>query len=176
MPSHYLNQCWDIVNWTLKNKLQWNFNRNSNIFIQESEFESVVCEISAILSPPQCVNYTFCHSQILVGCSGPIVPVIPACENIRPDVYRSGSINNVRDDTIGPETMYDLITGIDGVEGVWQLTFLPFACICRAFNWKTRGDNTGWRLNPLYAKFVRGNKKNASTIHVIPPPWHDTGS
>ena len=23
-PSHYLNQCWDIVNWTLGNKLQWN--------------------------------------------------------------------------------------------------------------------------------------------------------
>ena len=23
-PSHYLNQCWNIVNWTLGNKLQWN--------------------------------------------------------------------------------------------------------------------------------------------------------
>ena len=22
-PSHYLNQCWNIVNWTLGNKLQW---------------------------------------------------------------------------------------------------------------------------------------------------------
>ena len=22
--SHYLNQCWHIVNWTLRNKLQWN--------------------------------------------------------------------------------------------------------------------------------------------------------
>ena len=30
----YLNQCWNIVNWTLRNKLQWNFNRNSYIFIQ----------------------------------------------------------------------------------------------------------------------------------------------
>ena len=27
---HYLNQCWNIVNWTLRNKLQWNNNRNSN--------------------------------------------------------------------------------------------------------------------------------------------------
>ena len=34
-PSHYLNQCWNIVNWTLRNKLHWNFNRNSNIFVQE---------------------------------------------------------------------------------------------------------------------------------------------
>ena len=25
MPSHYLNQCWVIVNWTLMNKLQWIF-------------------------------------------------------------------------------------------------------------------------------------------------------
>ena len=27
-PSHYLNQCCDIVNLTLRNKLQWNFNWN----------------------------------------------------------------------------------------------------------------------------------------------------
>ena len=25
-PSHYLKQCWVIVNWTLMNKPQWNFN------------------------------------------------------------------------------------------------------------------------------------------------------
>ena len=25
MLSHYLNQCWNIVNWTLRNKLKWNF-------------------------------------------------------------------------------------------------------------------------------------------------------
>ena len=28
-------QCWYIVNWTLRNKLQWNFNRNSKIFIKK---------------------------------------------------------------------------------------------------------------------------------------------
>ena len=32
--SHYLNHCWNIVNWT-RNKNQWNLNRNSYIFIQE---------------------------------------------------------------------------------------------------------------------------------------------
>ena len=57
-PSHYLNQWWDVVNWTLWNKLQWNFNRNSNIFIQENAFESVVCKIAGILSRPQCVEVT----------------------------------------------------------------------------------------------------------------------
>ena len=31
VPSHYLNQCWNIANWTLRIKFQWNFNQNSNI-------------------------------------------------------------------------------------------------------------------------------------------------
>ena len=48
--------CWDIVNWTFRNKLQWNLNRNSNIFIQENVFENVVWKITAILSWPQCVK------------------------------------------------------------------------------------------------------------------------
>ena len=55
MPSHHLNQCWNFVYWTLRNKLQWNFNRNSGIFIQENAFESVVREMAAILSRPQWV-------------------------------------------------------------------------------------------------------------------------
>ena len=45
-----------IVNWTLRNKLQWNFSRNSNIFIQENVFESVVWKMAAILSWPQQVE------------------------------------------------------------------------------------------------------------------------
>ena len=62
MPSHYLNQCWNIVNWSLGNKLQWNFNRNSNIFSQEKAFENVVCEMASNFSWPQCVYR--------VGCGG----------------------------------------------------------------------------------------------------------
>ena len=54
--SHYLNQCWGIINWTLRHKLQWNFIQNYNIFIQENVLESVVCEMASILSRPQCVN------------------------------------------------------------------------------------------------------------------------
>ena len=34
-----MNQCYLIVNWTPGNKFQWNFNRNSIIFIQENAFE-----------------------------------------------------------------------------------------------------------------------------------------
>ena len=57
MDKNYLNQCWNIVNWTIGNKLQWNFNRYSNIFIQENAFENVVCKMVAIFSRPQCVNH-----------------------------------------------------------------------------------------------------------------------
>ena len=39
-----LFQCWNIVNWTLGNKLQGNFNWNSIIFIQENAFENVICQ------------------------------------------------------------------------------------------------------------------------------------
>ena len=49
-------QMLDYLNWTLRNKLQWNLNRNFNIFIQENAFESVVCETAAILSRLQCVK------------------------------------------------------------------------------------------------------------------------
>ena len=44
-PSHYLNQCCFIVNWTHENKSRWDLNRNFIIFIQEYAFENVVCQI-----------------------------------------------------------------------------------------------------------------------------------
>ena len=43
-PSHYLNQCWLIVNWTPGNIFQWNLNQNSIIFIQENTVENVICQ------------------------------------------------------------------------------------------------------------------------------------
>ena len=41
VPSHFLNQCWFIVNWALGNKLQWKFNQNTNIFIRENASENI---------------------------------------------------------------------------------------------------------------------------------------
>ena len=55
-PSHYLNQCWNIVNWTLRNKLQWNYSRNYNIFFKKDAVENVFCVIASISSRPQWVN------------------------------------------------------------------------------------------------------------------------
>ena len=42
---------------SIRNKLQWNFNQNSDIFFQENALESVVCEMVSILSRPQCVTF-----------------------------------------------------------------------------------------------------------------------
>ena len=50
------NQCWSIVNWTLRNKLQRNLNQNSYIFNEKDASESVIYKMAAILSQPQCVN------------------------------------------------------------------------------------------------------------------------
>ena len=56
-PSHYLSQCWDIVNWTLRNKLHWYFKPNSSTFIQKNANKNVVRKMSAILSRPQCIEW-----------------------------------------------------------------------------------------------------------------------
>ena len=55
-PSHYLNQCWNIVNFNIRNTFQWNLKRNSCIFIQEKAFENVVFEMVVTLSRPECVK------------------------------------------------------------------------------------------------------------------------
>ena len=47
---------WDIVDWALGNKFQWNLTRNSYIFIHENAFENVVWKMAAILCRSQCVN------------------------------------------------------------------------------------------------------------------------
>ena len=52
-PSHCLNQCWNVANWTLWNKIQWNLNHKSCIFTHENAFENVVGKMAAIFSRPQ---------------------------------------------------------------------------------------------------------------------------
>ena len=57
-PSHYLNQCCNTVNLTLRNKFQRIIDQNSNLFIQENAFEYVIWKMTAILSLPWCVQGT----------------------------------------------------------------------------------------------------------------------
>ena len=56
--GHYLNQCWFISNWIIRNKLQWNFCQKSNFFIQENAFENAVCGMAAILPSGRWVKLT----------------------------------------------------------------------------------------------------------------------
>ena len=39
VPSHYLHQCWIIVNWTSRNKFHWNFKQNNVAFIHEKHLK-----------------------------------------------------------------------------------------------------------------------------------------
>ena len=55
--SHYLNQCWIIVDWRPGNKFQLISSRNSFILIQEIVFEIVVCKMVAIFSRGRWVNW-----------------------------------------------------------------------------------------------------------------------
>ena len=52
MPSHYLNQCWLIVNYIVRNKLPWNFYQNASILYQENALENM----TTILFPHPCVQ------------------------------------------------------------------------------------------------------------------------
>ena len=45
---------WNIVKWTLEDKLPWHYNMKSNKFIAENAFENVVCKMDATLSLSQC--------------------------------------------------------------------------------------------------------------------------
>ena len=64
----WLYQCWNIVNWTAGNRLQWNLTWNSYIFIKENVFECFDCEIAAIMSRPQCVNVQMYCWEMLWRC------------------------------------------------------------------------------------------------------------
>ena len=53
-PSHYLNQCWLIVNWNSGNKFQWQlYQKNVGFFIQKCRWN--VGRATAISSPPPCM-------------------------------------------------------------------------------------------------------------------------
>ena len=63
--SDYLKQCWNIVNLTLRRKLQWIFNRNAYIFITKNAFENIAWKMAAILSRPQSVKMTGSSNLLL---------------------------------------------------------------------------------------------------------------
>ena len=55
----YLNQCWFIVKQKLRNILQWNLNKKSDIFFEANPFGKDVCKMTATILPRlQCVIAT----------------------------------------------------------------------------------------------------------------------
>ena len=47
--GHYLTPSLVVVNWTLRNQIQWNFDQNTRIVIHENASENIVGEMAAIL-------------------------------------------------------------------------------------------------------------------------------
>ena len=94
MPSHYLNQCWVIVNWTLRNKLQWHFIQNMKLFIHENASQNIVCKMTAISTRGRWLNkdthkalnyWLFVrrnHWWLVVSHNGPIILKIFQCHDV----------------------------------------------------------------------------------------------
>ena len=65
-PSHYLNQCQHIINWTLRNIFKWNYIWHSKVFIRENVFKNVFCKIAVILFRQQYGdNVLYCRTTHL---------------------------------------------------------------------------------------------------------------
>ena len=61
VPSHYLNQCWNIVNWTLRNQTSVKSQSESKHFHLRKCIWNVFWKMAAILSRPQYVNSSYRH-------------------------------------------------------------------------------------------------------------------
>ena len=74
LPGRHQAIIWTNAGILLIKPLETNIselNRHSYIFIPENAFESAVCEMSAVLSRPQCVNiYPLIKLRLSFHCSG----------------------------------------------------------------------------------------------------------
>ena len=104
------NQCSLTVNWTLENKLQWNSNQNTKIFIQGNAFENVVCETAVILSRGRWVKITAAS---------------PRGQWIKPSGGRT-SLNTIETNLDMFQCSYNIIQNSqwDLVKHSWELTLL----------------------------------------------------
>ena len=131
MPSHYLNQSWYIVNWTLRNKLQWNLNRNSYIFIQENAFENIVWKMASILPRPQCVKTcSFVVISVSVGGPAPSGTVTIKFGTLVSMWWTFEGINTMRLRQHGHHIPDDILKQIFINENIWisieiSLKFVP---------------------------------------------------
>ena len=82
--SHYMNQCWHIVNCTLKKKFQWNFNQNITPFYQVNESVNAVCNMAAILAWAQCVKVVSPGEMSSIWILIPVIHMarLPSCMHL----------------------------------------------------------------------------------------------
>ena len=66
MLSHYLDQCWVIVNRAIANRFQWNLNQNKTVFIHKNAFANVVGKIATI---PLCIDLLSLLNDKLLVCN-----------------------------------------------------------------------------------------------------------
>ena len=78
--SHYLKQCWLIVNWTFRNKRQWNFSQNRKLFVHENASENIVGEMQPFCSGEDELNAGHFN---LISCAISFVMVM--CGSIDPE-------------------------------------------------------------------------------------------
>ena len=118
-PSHYLNQSCNIVNWTHRNNIQWNLNRNSYIFIKENTFENVVWNMAFITNKMPLCNVPF-PGRPMSNMSLVKVKVTwergefygaPTCSNITIDVIR-----NVYIDVLGQDCCVSIVDALETLQ------------------------------------------------------------
>ena len=117
----------DIVNLTLKNKLQWNFNRNSYIFIQWNTFENFVCKMAAILSRLQCDKRHHHYHRFKLEAANTLI---------------SSFVLH------GAENVYTV--------GCWQRPWTEATSVCCGIRSRMHDDVTKWKHFPRYWPIVRG--------------------
>ena len=82
------NQYWVIVNWTLMNKLHWNFDQNTKLFIHKNAPENIVCEMTATLSRRGWVKVPLLGKHL---CGLHHLTLLPTCFKLVSSVYNPQS-------------------------------------------------------------------------------------
>ena len=132
-PSHYLNQCWNIVNWNIGNKLQWNCNRNQYIFIPEMHLK-----MSFVKWLPTYLSLNVLNG---LGMGTNVLWTLEACRIVpwseiqhEPMAHSGGRLNikmtsyQYRDPHVHDRLIFNMGIPIPGKDGLYSKTGPRFSC------------------------------------------------
>ena len=160
-PSQFLNQCWNIVNWTLRNKPQWNLNWNSYIFIEENVFENVIWKKAAILSQPQCQTV----SVWKMPSHRPVWRLFFFIK-IRGQLYYIYNGNLTPAIVMGLRCMHGSFSWF--FETVDTMTKINHLFILHCIN---QGISNHWPIIYLFSSLFRLTTKETSRLRIFGPLW-----